>query len=58
MLHLTPPKPLTLIISVALASIAATVHYTHVPIPYTHSGFTILFVSYAVLFVSNLLEEL
>jgi hypothetical protein len=56
MLQLTPPKYLTFFISVALAVIAAMVHYAHVPIPYTHGGFTILFTGYAVLLFGNLLE--
>ena len=56
MLRLTPPKHLTFFISVALAAVAAGVHYAHVPIPYTHSGFTILFLGYVVLLFGNLLE--
>jgi hypothetical protein len=56
MLRLTPPKHLTFFISVALAAIAVIVHYAHVPIPYTHSGFTILFLGYVVLLFGNLLE--
>jgi len=58
MLQLTPPKSLTLLISVALAGLAASIHYANVPIPYTHSGFTILLTSYAVLLLGNLFEEL
>jgi hypothetical protein len=56
MLGLTPPKTVTFLISVALAIIAAAVHYAHVPIPYTQSGFSILFAGYVVLFAGNLLE--
>ncbi len=56
MLQLTPPKSVTFLISVALAAIAASIHYAHVPIPYTHSGFSILFAGYAVLLAGNLLE--
>ena len=54
MLRLTPPT--VTYISVTLAAIAAAVHYAHVPIPYTHSGFTLLFVGYVVLLAGNLLE--
>src|SRR5262245_40336241 len=54
-LQLTPPKTVTFLISV-LAAIAASIHYAHVPIPYTHSGFSILFAGYAVLLAGNLLE--
>jgi hypothetical protein len=56
MLRLKPPKSLTFFVSVALATIAASVHYAQVPIPFTHSGFTILFAGYAVLLFGNLLE--
>ena len=56
MLRLTPPRTVTFLISIALAAIAAAVHYAHVPIPYTHSGFTLLFVGYVVLLAGNLLE--
>jgi hypothetical protein len=43
MLQLTPPKTATFLISFALAAIAASIHYADVQIPYTHSGFSILF---------------
>ncbi|MGD9502139.1 MAG: hypothetical protein AB7V40_06595 [Methyloceanibacter sp.] len=56
MLQLTPPKTITFLISVALAAMAAIIHYAHVPIPYTHSGFSILFAAYAALLAGNLLE--
>jgi hypothetical protein len=56
MLRLTPPKILTFLVSVALAATAAAVHYANIPIPYTHTGFTILFAGYAVLLFGNLLE--
>jgi hypothetical protein len=39
-----------------LAAFAASIHYAHVPIPYTHSGFSILFAAYAALLAGNLLE--
>ena len=56
MLQLTPPKRVTFFISVALALVAAIIHYAHVAIPYAHSGFTILFIGYLVLLTGNLLE--
>ena len=56
MLQLTPPKTVTFLVSFALAAIAASIHYTDVQIPYTHSGFSILFAGYAVLLAGNLLE--
>lgn len=56
MLQLTPPKTITFLVSVALAAVAASIHYAHVPIPYTHSGFSILFAAYAALLAGNLLD--
>jgi hypothetical protein len=56
MLQLTPPKTVTFLISFALAAVAASIHYAGVQIPYTHSGFSILFAGYAVLLAGNLLE--
>ncbi len=56
MLRLTPPKTVTFLVSFALAAISVGIHYAHVSIPYTHSGYTILFAAYAVLLVGNLLE--
>jgi hypothetical protein len=58
MLDLTPPKTLTFLISVALATVAAIVHYAQVHIPYTHSGFSILIAGYGVLLSGNLFREL
>jgi hypothetical protein len=56
MLQLTPPKTVTFLVSVILAAVAASIHYADVQIPYTHSGFSILFAGYAVLLAGNLLE--
>ena len=56
MLKLTPPKQVTFLVSIALALIAAIIHYAHVAIPFAHSGFTILFIGYVVLLAGNLLE--
>ena len=53
---LTPPKTVTFLVSVILAAIAASIHYADVQIPYTHSGFSILFSGYAALLAGNLLE--
>jgi hypothetical protein len=58
MLDLTPPTTLTFFISVALATVAAIVHYTSVHIPYTHSGFSILIAAYGLLLIGNLLRHL
>ena len=57
MLDLTAPKPITFLISVSLATVGVIVHYTHFHIPYTHSGFSILFTGCAALLFGNLLKE-
>jgi hypothetical protein len=54
LLELTAPKNVTFIISVALAVIAAVLHYANIPIPgVTHSGFVILLLGYLVLLAGN-----
>ena len=56
MLGLTPPKTVTFIASFVLAAISVSIHYAHLSVPYTHSGYAILFAAYALLLVGNLLE--
>jgi hypothetical protein len=56
MLRLTPPKQVTFFISVAVAIVAAVIHYGNVSIPYAHSGFTILLIGYLVLLAGNVLD--
>jgi hypothetical protein len=56
MLRLTPPKLVTFYISVAVAIIAAIIHYAHIDIPHVHSGFTVLLIGYLVLVAGNVLE--
>jgi len=58
MLELTPPKHVTLYISVAIAIIAVVIHYAKMDIPYVHSGFVILLIGYLVLLAGNLLKGL
>ena len=41
MIRLTPPKQVTFFISVALALVAAVIHYFNIPNPISQSGFTI-----------------
>jgi len=41
MFRLTPPKHVTLFISVAVAVIPVIIHYAGVDIPHVHSGFVI-----------------
>ena len=56
MLRLTAPKHVTFYISVALAVIAAIIHYAHIDIPHVHSGFVILLIAYLVLVAGNVLD--
>jgi hypothetical protein len=56
MFRLTPPKHVTLFISVAVAVIAVIIHYAGVDIPHVHSGFVILLIGYLVLLAGNVLE--
>jgi hypothetical protein len=58
MLALTPPKHVTLYISVAIAIIAIIIHYAEIDIPHVHSGFVILLIGYLVLLAGNLLKGL
>jgi hypothetical protein len=58
MLALTPPKHVTLYISVAIAIIAIIIHYAKIDIPHVHSGFVILLIGYLVLLAGNLLKGL
>ena len=56
MLRLTPPKQLTFFISVAIAVLAAVIHYVPVSIPFAHSGFTVLLIGYLALLAGNVLD--
>ena len=56
MLRLTPPKQLTFFISVAIAVVAAVIHYVPISIPHVHSGFTLLLIGYLVLLAGNVLD--
>jgi hypothetical protein len=55
--RLTPPTQLTLLISVALAVLAAILHYTGISLPLvgTHH-FAMLLVAYLVLLAGNVIE--
>jgi hypothetical protein len=55
-LELSAPKVLTFIVSVAIALIAAVIHYAHIEFPYMHSGFTLLLVGYLLLAAGNVLR--
>ena len=56
MLRLSPPKHVTFFISIAVAIIAAIIHYAKIDIPHVHSGFVILLIGYLVLVAGNVLD--
>ena len=57
MLDLSAPKVITFIASAVLALVAVVVHYTHMEVPFTHSGFSILLVGYVLLFAGNVFRD-
>jgi hypothetical protein len=56
-MELSAPKTITFIVSVIIAAIAAIIHYAHLTVPVTHSGFTLLLIGYLVLAAGNLLRN-
>jgi hypothetical protein len=57
-LELSAPKLITFIVSAILALVAAVIHYAHVEVPFTRTGFTILLVGYLVLAVGNVFRNI
>jgi hypothetical protein len=55
-LELSAPKNVTFIVSVVIAVIAAIIHYAHIQIPFSHTGFGILLVAYLILAAGNVLR--
>ena len=56
-MRLTPPSNVILYISVALAVVAAILHYANIPIPHvTQTNFVTLLIAYLVLLAGNLFE--
>jgi hypothetical protein len=55
--ELSAPKVITFIVSAVIALFAAVIHYAHVEVPYTRTGFTILLVGYLVLAAGNLFRN-
>jgi len=55
--ELSAPKVITFIVSAVLALLAALVHYAHIEVPYTRTGFSILLVGYLVLAAGNLFRN-
>ena len=54
---LTPPKQVTLLISLILAIFACLVHWLHIAVPPLHSGFVILVLGYLVLLAGNVFRD-
>ncbi len=56
-LELSAPKVITFIVSAALALVAAVIHYAHIEVPFSRTGFTILLVGYLVLAAGNVFRN-
>ena len=56
MIELTPPKQVTLLISVLVAILAALVHWGVIPLPQLHTGFTVLLIGYLILLAGNVVR--
>ena len=56
-LELSAPKLITFIVSLIIAVFAAVIHYAHVEVQYTRTGFTMLLVGYLVLAVGNVFRN-
>jgi len=54
---LTPPKQLTLIVSLLIAIFACLVNWVHVASPPLHSGFVLLVLAYLVLLAGNVFRD-
>lgn len=54
---LTPPKQITLIISIFLAIFACLVHWLKIAVPPFDSGFTVLLMGYMVLLAGNVFRD-
>jgi hypothetical protein len=55
--ELSAPKTITFIISIIIAIVAAVLHYAHIEVPFSHSGFSLLLVGYLILAAGNLLPN-
>jgi hypothetical protein len=54
---LTPPKQVTLLVSLVLAIFACLVHWLHIAVPILHSGFVVLVLGYLVLLAGNVFRD-
>ena len=57
-LDLSAPKVITFSIAVAIAAIAAIIHYAHISVPYMHTGFSLLLLGFLVLAAGNVFRGL
>jgi hypothetical protein len=57
-MDVTPPKQITLLISVLIAILAALVHWNVLPVAQLGSGFSVLGIGYLLLLAGNLLRGL
>ena len=55
---LTPPKQVTLLLSLILAISACLVHWLHIAAPLLHSGFLFLVFGYLVLLAGNVFRDI
>jgi hypothetical protein len=55
---LTPPKQITLLISLVLAIFACLVHWLHIAVPPLATGFAILVLGYVVLLAGNVFRDI
>jgi len=55
---LTPPKQVTLLLSLILAISACLVHWLHIAVPPLGSGFVLLVLGYVVLLAGNVFRDI
>ena len=55
---LTPPKQVTLLLSLIFAISACLVHWLHIAVPLLHSGFLLLVFGYLVLLAGNVFRDI
>jgi hypothetical protein len=55
---LTPPRQITLIVSLLIAIFASLVHWLHLFSPPLHSGFSVLLLGYLVLLAGNIFKDI
>lgn len=55
---LTPPKQVTLLLSLLLAIFACLVHWLQIAVPPFHTGFVILVLGYLILLAGNVFRDI